>query len=279
LRDVDDVRSAPDDLELVDQLDEVWGSMASLGDLLTEAEWKLPTECPGWSVQDNLAHIIGIECTILGRPDPNVEAGDGDHIKNDVGRANEVWVEAYRDRPGAEVLEAFRSVTGERLEGLRAPGMDFGAESWSPIGPGTVRDLLPFRVFDSWVHEQDMRRAVGRPGGWDGATATASLDKVVEVMPMVVGKRVKPADGTVVLFEVIGPAARDVVIEMEDGRARLRDEPSVAPTVKIRLSGEVFVRLGTGRGDVDVILGSGTVEISGDAEIGFAITRSMNFLF
>ena len=26
---------------------------------LTEAEWKAPTECPGWSVQDNLAHIIG----------------------------------------------------------------------------------------------------------------------------------------------------------------------------------------------------------------------------
>jgi uncharacterized protein (TIGR03083 family) len=279
LRVVDDVTSALHDLELVDQLDEVWSSMASLGDLLTEAEWKLPTECPGWSVQDNLAHIIGIECTILGRPEPEVEPADGDHIKNDVGRANEVWVEAYRDRSGAEVLEAFRTVTQERLDALRAPDMDFGADSWSPVGPGAVRDLLPFRVFDSWIHEQDMRRAVGRPGGWDGSSAPASLDRVVSVMPMVVGKRVQPADGTIVLFDVIGPAGREVYIEMENGRAQLRDDVSGAPTVKIRLSGEVFVRLSTGRGDADVIIGSGTVEISGDAELGFAITRSMNFLF
>jgi uncharacterized protein (TIGR03083 family) len=279
LRVVDSAAAGREDIELVERLDEVWSSIASLGDLLTEAEWKLPTECPGWSVQDNLAHIIGIESIILGRAEPDVAPGEGEHVKNDVGRSNEVWVEAYRDRPGAEVLEEFRSVTGERLAALQSPDTDFGAEAWTPVGPGTVRDLLPFRMFDSWIHEQDMRRAVGRPGGWDGASAPASLDRVVSVMPMIVGKRIKPADGTIVLFDVIGPAAREVVIEMEDGRAQLRDRAAGAPTVKIRLSGEVFVRLSAGRGDVDIILGSGTVEISGDAELGFAITRSMNFMF
>ena len=33
--------------QLVDMLDQVWGSMADLGSTLDETEWKQPTECPG----------------------------------------------------------------------------------------------------------------------------------------------------------------------------------------------------------------------------------------
>jgi uncharacterized protein (TIGR03083 family) len=274
------VAAAGDDHAHVDRLEEVWSSTARLGDSLGEADWKAPTECPGWSVQDNLAHVIGIEASILGRPSPDAgELPEAPHVKNDIGRSNEAFVEMYRDRSGAEVLEEFRSVTSERLAALRAPDMDFGADSWTPVGPGAVRDLLPFRVFDSWVHEQDMRRAVGKPGGWDGDAARVSLDRVARVMPMIVGKKVKPADGTTVVFEVVGPAARDIVIGMDGGRAQVIEQVPVAPTVRIRLSGEAFLRLGAGRGDPEVILGSGTVEIIGDAALGFTIARAMNFMF
>lgn len=271
--------AATEDAAHVDRLEEVWTSIAGLGDSLTETDWKAPTECPGWSVQDNLAHMIGLESDLLGLDVPDVEPPDGDHLKNDVGRANEIWVESYRARPGAEVLDEFRTVSATRLAALRAPDMDFGADAFTPNGPGAVRDLLPFRVFDSWVHEQDMRRAVGKPGGWDGGAAVQSLDTITAVMPMVVGKKVKPADGTIVVFEVVGPAGRNVVIGMEGGRARPLDELPTDPTVRIRLSGETFLRLSSGRGDADVIIGSGTVEISGDAALGFTITRSMNFMF
>lgn len=272
--------ASSDDAALVDRLEEVWSSTARLGDSLSEADWKAPTECPGWRVQDCLVHVIGIESVLLGRPQPAVEElPDGPHIKNDIGRSNEVWVEAYRDRSGPDVLEEFRAVTAERLAALRAPDMDFGAETWTPVGPGTVRDLLPFRVFDSWVHEQDMRRAVGKPGGWDGDAARVSLDRVSGVMPMIVGKKVKPADGTTVVFEVVGPAGRDLVIGMDGGRAQPLDRAPAAPTVRIRLSGEAFLRLSAGRGDADEILGSGTVELIGDAALGFTIARAMNFMF
>lgn len=272
--------AAADDAAHVDRLEEVWSSTARLGDSLSEADWKAPTECPGWSVQDNLAHVIGMEAAILGRPHPDVEERpDAPHVKNDIGRSNERWVEAFRDRSGPEVLEEFRAVTGERLVALRAPDMDFGAESWTPVGPGTVRDLLPFRVFDSWVHEQDMRRAVGKPGGWDGDAARVSLDRLSGVMPMIVGKKVKPPDGATVVFEVVGPAGRDLAIGMEGGRAQVLEQAPVAPTVRIRMSGDAFLRLSAGRGDAEVILGSGTVEIVGDTALGFTIARTMNFMF
>src|ERR1700712_162288 len=103
------VPAPSDDQAHVDRLEEVWASTARLGDSLTESEWKAPTECPGWNVQDTLAHIIGLESGINRHPAPDVPANDGEHIKNDVGRSNEVWVDAYRERPGAEVLEEFRA--------------------------------------------------------------------------------------------------------------------------------------------------------------------------
>ena len=27
---------------------------------LTEAQWKTATDCPGWTVQDNMSHLVGI---------------------------------------------------------------------------------------------------------------------------------------------------------------------------------------------------------------------------
>jgi hypothetical protein len=66
---------------------------------------------------------------------------------------------------------------------------------------------------------------------------------------------------------------------MDGGRAQVLGDPPAEPTVRLRLSGETFVRLGAGRGDAEVILGSGAVEVSGDAALGFTIARAMNFMF
>ena len=269
----------PADLVVVEQLAAVWSSIGALGDSLTEPDWLQPTECPGWSVQDNLAHVIGIESVILGRPVPDRMPPDGPHLRNDLARGNEVWVDAYREQTGAAVLTEFRVVTAERLGTLRAPEMDFGADSWTPVGPGTVRDLLPFRVFDSWIHEQDMRRAVGHPGGWYGAAAVSVLDRIAAVMPMVVGKKVAPPEGTTVVFAVTGKVPRSIAIAIVDGRARVLDAPPEEPTVRLELDGETFVRLGAGRGDPEAILATGHVSIAGDAGLGASVARAMNFLF
>ena len=267
------------DRALVDAMAEVWDSIAALGDALDAAEWKVDTECPGWTVQDNVAHIVGIESAILGRPNPEHTPPDAPHVRNDVARVNEVWVDWYRSRAGAEVLDEFRAVTDIRMAQLRGPNVDFDADAWTPIGPGTVRDMLPFRIFDSFVHEQDVRRAVGRPGGWGGAAATVALDRIVAVLPMVVGKRVSPPDGTWVNITVTGPAARVVAIEVEGGRARVGGVRPDAPVARLELDGDTFVRLSTGRGDPEAILASGAVQIAGDQAMGESLARSMNFMF
>jgi uncharacterized protein (TIGR03083 family) len=266
----------PSDQELVDQLELVWTSIADLGDTLSAAEWAAPTDCPGWSVQDNVAHIIGIESMILGRPTPERDLGDLPHLKNDIGRGNEMWVDAYRGFSGPEVLAEFRSVTGERLGQLRGFGdADFAAETWTPAGPGQVRDQIPFRTFDSWVHEQDMRRAVGRPGHVDGPAALAAFERIAGLMGYVVGKKVKPPDGTVVVFDLDGPLARPLALGVEGGRARELDAPPADPTVTLTMSDETLHRLGCGR----IAPADAVVTISGDDALGRRIVDEMNVLF
>jgi uncharacterized protein (TIGR03083 family) len=266
-----------DDQKLVDALEEVWQSIEQLGSGLNEVEWKTETKCPGWSVQDNVAHLIGIESTIMGEPAPDHTPPDAPHVKNDVGRANEVWVDSRRGRTGAEVLQEFRQVTRRRIEALRGMTDEgFSAESWTPAGPGTVRDLLPFRIFDSWAHEQDIRRAVHKPGHQDGPAAQLALGRVTGALPFVVGKKVKPADGTTVVFDHDGGTT---AVGMDGGRGKPLDAPPADPTVRLTMDTDTLVRLGMGRGDPTEILASGTVKIDGDQELGRRIVGEMNFLF
>lgn len=268
------------DTELVTHLEQVWTSMASLGDQLSEEEWKTPTDVPGWTVQDNLTHITAIEWMILGEPMPDVQVPEGlEHIKNDAGKNNEVFVESRRALTGAEALAEFREITGRRLADLGAYGADdFDNESWTPMGPGKVRDLLPFRAFDSWVHEQDMRRAVGKPGNVDSAVADVAVARMVTTMPYVVGKKAGAPDGAVVAFDVSGPPGRAFAVGVE-GRAKVLDSVPDDATARIVTDGMTFVRLATGRVDPGDALGDGTVRCEGDEALARSVVEAMNFLF
>ena len=267
--------------ELVDALADVWDSIDALAGSLSEDEFQRPTDCPGWSVQDNIVHIYAVESMLLGEPMPDHEiADDLEHVKNDFGRINEIWVDSRRARRGAEVRAEFESVTGRRIAVLRTLSeADFDGESWTPVGKGTVRSLLPFRIFDAWAHEQDMRRALDRPGGFTGPAAEMAFARCVGFMPFAIGKKLRPADGTSVVWELTGPLARTVVVEIEGGRGRLSEAPPVDPVVTLTMSTEAFAMLAMGRRDVATIVADAPVAIAGDAEFGARVLDAMNTLF
>ncbi len=264
---------------LVYLMEEVWQSIASLCASLTEDQWKLPTDCPGWSVQDQLSHLVGAESGILGHPAPPHTPPDADHVKNEIGRKNEVVVDWRRNRPGSEVLEEFQELTKRRLGILRGYGNeDFAAGTQTPIGPGTVADFIRIRIFDAWIHEQDIRRAVERPGRLEGPAAEHSVGRVAMAMPYVVGKKVQAADGTTVVFQVTGSAGRVLPVAMEGSRARALDAPPPRPTISLTMDVEAFACLGCGRWDPAQAVASGRVLIEGDRALGEAIVKQMNIM-
>ena len=262
---------------LIDRLDEVWASLDDVLAELTEAQWKTATGCPGWSVQDNVAHLIDYEANLLGWPRPLHEVEAPPHAVNPMGVANEVGVDARRPMTGAAVLEEFRRTVAARSEQLRlmVPA-DLAAEFDTPAGPGTVHDMLVLRVMDTWTHEQDIRRAVDRPGHDTGPVVEHSLDYFARFLPFVVGKKAKAPEGSTVVFEIGASASggtRREVIEVVDGRARRAERGSDEPTVVLSMPATTFVALVGGRSDApdDVV-------ITGDEPLGSAVLAGMGFM-
>ena len=151
-------------------LDEQFDAVIALAEGLAPGDWDLPTACPGWSVKDNVVHVVSVEAMLLGRPTPEVALPDDlPHVRNDFGRVNEQWIESYRGRSTTEVLADLRGVIAERRAALAGMDQaDFDAESFTPAGPDSYGRFMRVRVMDMWMHEQDIREAVGRPGHEDG---------------------------------------------------------------------------------------------------------------
>lgn len=259
---------------VVAALDEAFDALVDLAASLTPDEWARPTACPGWSVQDNVAHVIGTESLLLGRPAPDVAlADDLSHVRNDIGRVNEQWVASYRPRAPEEVLADLRGVIAERRAALDA--MDqaaFDADSFTPAGPDTYGRFMCIRVMDIWFHEQDIREATGRPGHLEGLAPTAVLDEVTRALGFVVGKRAAAPDGTSVRFELTGPLSRRIDVAV-DGRARVVDALPDEPNVTLEVPGDHFMRLVGGRG-----ADAGRVTVTGDEALGRAVVANLGYM-
>ena len=242
---------------------------------LSDAEWDAQTECPGWSVKDNISHIIGTEAMLLGRDRPDHDPGEQPHIKNPIGASNEVEVDFRRSRTPAEVLAEFREVTGERTAALQnLTEDDLAAESWTPIGPGTLADLLAIRTMDCWVHEQDIRRAIGKPGNLDNAIAKHAFGRHSGALGFVVGKKVGAPDGTTVVYDVAGQGI--VSVGVDGGRAKVLSETPSDPTVSLSMDMETFNRLCCGRGDPAEV--GKNVTVTGDAELAQKLIANSSFM-
>jgi uncharacterized protein (TIGR03083 family) len=267
-------------MRATEALRQTWRGLAEACFELSSNEWCLQTECPGWDVKDQLSHLIGIERSIMGDAPPEWDGPLGDHVKNDFAAMNEVWIAVRRPLEGAAVRAEFVEVTDTRLVQLaERTEQDWAVVGWSPVGQVPYAVFMEVRAFDSWVHEQDARRALDRPGGCGNLASAISLGRVESAMPFVVGKKAACTDGTAVRFDVTGPGddARAFTVAVEGTRARMDDE--AVPTVTLWLSSLDFLRLGCGRATGAQVEAAGGISIEGDAAIGRQVLAAMNFMF
>lgn len=260
-------------------LDETWRSLDQLCSDLTPDQWTRPTDCPGWSVQDNLAHIVGLELLLEGEPEPPAPYppdGVPEHVKNDLGASNEAWVASMRPLSGAEVLDKFRAVAGQRLASLRALDEATWSEPWpTPAGVQPYRDFMGLRSFDAWSHEQDIRRALDRPGHWHGVGADNAVGRLVGVFPFVVGKRLGAPDGTVVSLRLTDQVERQVTVAVTGSRAQVVTGETGPPTASLELPAEAFACLVLGRWDPELTLEHGDVHPAGNTDLARRLVSSL----
>ncbi len=264
------------DRPVVAHLAAIWSSTAGLLAGLDDKDWDRPTDCPGWTVRDQVSHVIGTEHILLGHPaPPAIDPATAPHVHNPLGQLNEAWVAERRDRSGPEILAELREVTDARLAALRSMSdEEMIAETNGPTGRVPYQAFMEIRVMDCWVHEQDIRRAVGRPGHFDGAAAEAALSRLTGSLGYVVGKRAGAGDGTTVVVRLEGPQAGDVAVRVSDGKARSVEAPA-EPDLTLTMSAETYACLTCGRWEPADVLADGRVQVDGDQALAGRILEGM----
>lgn len=261
----------PDGLaELVDAYANTMQAILELGITCHAADFERPTQCEGWTVKDHISHVVGIENALIGGVDPEVDVPDYPWLRHDMGRYMEQAVELRRARTGVEVVNELKRVLPRRLRALREPGLTVDTVVPSPGGRGesTLGDQLRIRLIDIWVHEQDLREALGRPGNLDSAGAAEFVTRILAAFPGRAAKADLPA-GASVIIESTGPVlAREGVRITPTADGSLRAEPLFSGTAhvdekddstgeliivppgsitSIRLTTEALTRRGAGR--------------------------------
>jgi uncharacterized protein (TIGR03083 family) len=267
------MNDAPRLAELVETWRQAIAEFVALARELPEDQWHLPTDLDGWSVKDNVAHTAHLEAVLAGAPEETVPVDEAPHIRDLAGFYTEQGVLSRRDRDMASLADEIETAAAARHAALQADPPTDGAAA-HPKTPGDVpwsnARLLSNRPLDVWMHEQDIRRATGRPGGFDSPAARHTIVSFGGALPMVVGKRVAPRVGTTVQVDVPDAGQSWTVTIGDDGRAAVV-APVDSPTVRITLAAEDFIVLAGGRRGVDAT----SPKIEGDAALGQAVLANL----
>src|SRR5262249_54568893 len=149
-------------------------------------------------------------------------------------------------------------------------------ERMTPVGPGAMLDFLHIRILDCFVHEQDVRRAVGHPGHLDSGPAEHTIDRLVRTLPIVIGKRAAAPEGSTSVISITDPVERTIPIVVEGGRAKIVDAPPADPLVTISTDTETFLVLAVGRQAASTR--ADRIVVTGDDALGQAIVDNLNMM-
>lgn len=261
--------------EFAQLMEQAWSSFEEVCAQLDPAEWELPTDCPGWTVKDQLAHVCGTESGMLGRPQPG-DPVRGPYVRNELGAVNEREVLARRNRSVDELLDELRDATVERGKVLASwTDEEWNGDAQGPLGVAPRTRIIGTRVFDVFTHEQDIRVATGRGGHLNGDVARFAYAQMAGSMGFAVGKRAQAADGQSVVF-AIAPPGETFAIQMQGGRGVRVEEPPPEPTVRFTTDFEAFLRLTGGRWSPQRLIEEHRLTVEGDRDLADRVLAGMN---
>ncbi|MBL0203497.1 MAG: maleylpyruvate isomerase family protein [Candidatus Microthrix parvicella] len=277
--------SASADEPVVQLLSAQFDAVVALANEIPDADWDRETDLPGWTVQDCFSHMIGVERQMLGLGEDSPPVAHLAHVDDDFSAMVEAPVELRRNHTPTQIRAELAETLANRRQALEELGPDgFDAESWTPAGPGTYRDFMLIRVFDLWMHEQDVRHGLDRPGHLAGPVVESVLrHNVAKALPMIVGKRAAAPAGATVVVNLTGPTEATFAVEVREvsgkKRASLADSTPHAPTTSIHIDVDTFMRLCGGRVDTEAAIGANPTAVSfvGDDVLGRAIVNTLSF--
>ena len=274
---------APSDLgAVVDAYAQTVRSVIDLGRTMRPGDEALPTDCPGWTVLDQVAHVASTEAMVAGEPEPDVDVSHHTHVRHAFGERIERYVESRRGRePRARCSTSSRS--GSRsgcASTARAPS---GPTARSPGRSATRRWARCSRCASSTSGStsRTSARPCGRPGGLDTPARRAHRGPALRrAAPHRGPARPRIEPGNAVVLDLTGPTVgrAGARVEEQDGKAvgmplftgGHEEHPDVV-TTSLTMSTQVAGRLAGGRRapeDVHVV-------VHGDEDVARRVLASL----
>ncbi|MET9239855.1 maleylpyruvate isomerase family mycothiol-dependent enzyme [Nonomuraea sp. NPDC003709] len=250
-------------------------AMLDLLRALDPADWARPTICPGWDVHDVVGHVLNDYMRRLsGSRDGHGGAvfADDETLPAYLARTNDEFVRAARQLSPQLLIDLLEHL-GPQLDALwaardlQAPAdlnvswaaTDLDSPAWLDIG----REYTEF-----WVHQQQVRDAVSRPGATQPDLMAPVLDLFACALPHTLRTYERP-EGTAAHLEVLGPAGGQWSVARRGGRW----QPVMTgdrPAARVSMDQDTFWRLAT-RG-ISVEEARARSNPSGDPELTAAMT-------
>lgn len=247
---------------------------------LSQEEWDVATELPGWTVGDVVAHVSWIERVLVGEfDDPHEPDWEGlPHAVTPFQRVTEIPVDLRRGWPREQVLIELSDVISTRSRSLADGPHDIDRVVTGPLGEAPLGRVLRMRTMDIWVHEQDIRDALGRPGHLDTPGAQASASQLLPGLAKVWGKLSGATAGQSLRVRIDGPGVTSTTLVTidDDGRARIVSDDGSPVTVSLEMSWPAYISLSCGRASAGAARGQ--VVVAGDAALASAVLDNFNIM-
>ncbi|WP_280378127.1 maleylpyruvate isomerase family mycothiol-dependent enzyme [Nocardia wallacei] len=249
--------------------------LISLLESLEPADWARPTVCPGWAVRDIAAHILNDYLRRLsGSRDGHAGAvfADGETLPAYLARTNEQFVAALRQCSPRTMTDLLAHL-GPQLDEVWAAtdlvgpahlNVSWAGGATSPAWLDIARDYTEF-----WVHQQQIRDAVARPGADDAELLRPVVVAFLHALPAALRDHPRPP-GAAVLIEVTGAAGGTWAVVSDGAAWDLTAAGTDAAAAVVRMAADTVWRLGS-RG-ITVEQARRRCELEGDHELTAAAT-------
>lgn len=218
---------------------------------LSEEDWEQPTICPGWSVKDIVLHLLGDDIGLLSRKrdsfsQPNApRLTSWDELVTFINQNNERWVEATR-RISPQIACTLLRLTGIELYQYLSsldPLVLGDPVSWAGPDAAPVWLDIAREYTERWLHQQQIRDAVGKPGFKEPYVFAPVLQTFVYALPRTFSA-VDAPDETIIQLTITGAAGGEWFLRREQERWALHMDGEAAHA-SVVLDQEIAWRLFT----------------------------------
>jgi uncharacterized protein (TIGR03083 family) len=258
---------------------------------LTPPQWDAPTVCPGWSVKDIAAHLLGDDLGRLARGRdghaaaafaPSGTENIEGQLLDFINRQNETWVAAARRLSPRLLVDLLRWSGGETQAYFESLDMFKMGEPVTWAGPEPAPAWLDIarEYAERWIHQSQVRDAVGAPALTEPRLFLPLLDTLVQALPHTFRDSEAP-EGTHVRLEIGGIGAQGLAplqwsLVREGSRWALFDSCPAGLAATVRMDADTAWRLFTKGISKEEALAR--VRIEGDAALGEKVLDTVSII-